>query len=423
MTLKVFISYARKNDRRKHITIFRQDLQNELDQQIGGEPVEVFLDRDLTPGADWKSDIENELNTCDFFIPICTESYFQSAACAEEWGLFRRRLFEAVRYGDKRPSRIIPIWWKRMSYIPPIVKAYQLTIDGNPHTTKRGLFDDLIENRDFGAYPMAVQHLAEQIKKVHKAKASRDWRPRSPQLRMDGRNFAFEPGQFGRDDVLKCHLVYAVAKKEQLNGRPVPDEGAYHESVDEWDPFRRRAASSGHPMTHWDAMTSYPALGLSWALHMLNVEVIGEPLPAFEEWSAATVRSIRRKGTPMIALFDRTDPIGARIWMISTIQPTQARKRVVISPLPEAVAGTESTTGAVGVQSAASAASAVGAVGAVDSVGAAGAARSDPRYIFECVRATTEIVAAVRRSVEHHWPDGSGGDGGPLVTNPYDLGT
>lgn len=88
--IKIFISYVRNDDENFN---FVDPITKRLRQMITGltsRPVEIFVDRqDINLGDNWRETIEQAVRCSYFFVPIYTGSYPLSAACREEFALFR----------------------------------------------------------------------------------------------------------------------------------------------------------------------------------------------------------------------------------------------------------------------------------------------------------------------------------------------
>ena len=100
-----FISYARADDKRGHVTHFREHLSDEV-QVLMGREFPIFQDNvHIHWGEDWKDRIQRSLNEIVFFIPILTPSFFNSDMCREETTLFLQR-----EKALKRNDLILPVY-------------------------------------------------------------------------------------------------------------------------------------------------------------------------------------------------------------------------------------------------------------------------------------------------------------------------
>jgi len=94
MALEVsgFWSYARADDEAEKGRIVL--LARELEAQFGlatGEKLELFVDRDIEWGDDWREKIDQALAQITFFIPVVTPRWFQSEECRREFVRFFER--------------------------------------------------------------------------------------------------------------------------------------------------------------------------------------------------------------------------------------------------------------------------------------------------------------------------------------------
>jgi hypothetical protein len=103
-----FLSYAHLDDAgsEPELSIFHDKLQSELRVHTGF-PVHIFYDKkSISWGKRWADFIDHSLERVAFLIPILTPSYFQSAACKEEYVKFsqsekskgRRDLIRPIYY-------------------------------------------------------------------------------------------------------------------------------------------------------------------------------------------------------------------------------------------------------------------------------------------------------------------------------------
>src|ERR1700730_401630 len=106
-----FLRYARFNDQHDadRITAFRAKLAGEV-QTVTGSPFEIFQDtRDIRVGQQWKTRIEETLDSATLLIAILTPSFFKSEYCRKETAQFLER---EARLG--RSDLIIPVYYVGM---------------------------------------------------------------------------------------------------------------------------------------------------------------------------------------------------------------------------------------------------------------------------------------------------------------------
>lgn len=87
-----FFSYVHFDDETDggRLTEFRKRLSAEVRVQTG-EEFQIFQDKDLKWGENWKKRIEESLDSTTFFVPIITPSFFNSQPCLDELERFLER--------------------------------------------------------------------------------------------------------------------------------------------------------------------------------------------------------------------------------------------------------------------------------------------------------------------------------------------
>lgn len=119
-----FWSYAHADDKAADnaLTDLRLALKHELMQQLGRD-VNLFQDVAAIPwGAGWREEIKRAIGRSNFFIPIITPRYIQSAECTREMWLFIERQNELRTMHPDLPqqSLIFPILYVDVNGIEPI---------------------------------------------------------------------------------------------------------------------------------------------------------------------------------------------------------------------------------------------------------------------------------------------------------------
>src|ERR1700679_2942248 len=107
-----FWSYVRKDDEGDYgrIRALADDVRARYEIQTGGDPLDLFLDRESIQWGDaWKQRLDTAIAGTTFFIPVITPSYFRSEACRHELLKFAR---EAERLG--LTQLLMPIYWVRV---------------------------------------------------------------------------------------------------------------------------------------------------------------------------------------------------------------------------------------------------------------------------------------------------------------------
>ncbi len=81
-----FWSYSHADDRAVDGAILKlaSRLIDEFELLSGGEPLRLFVDREIEWGERWKERIDGHLQETTFFIPVVTPRYFRSDECRRE---------------------------------------------------------------------------------------------------------------------------------------------------------------------------------------------------------------------------------------------------------------------------------------------------------------------------------------------------
>lgn len=144
-------------------------------EMITGETINLFLDRDsLAWGDDWRSEIDQGLQTAVFFVAIITPRYFMSSECRRELQTFAR---EAERIGVR--NLILSIVYVD---VPGLLD--DTTQDEAIKLVKKFQWEDWRELRfaepSSGEYRKAVAKLAQQL-----ANANQEILVREPPLAVN----------------------------------------------------------------------------------------------------------------------------------------------------------------------------------------------------------------------------------------------
>jgi TIR domain len=102
------------------------------------DPKEVgFFDRtNIETGKKWEEVLGNDLRSARVIVCLCSPTYFNSAYCAKEFEVFRRRLAGADKKVQGRPI-VVPVIWEPgaqrvESWMPQAVAQFQPTDDRLP---------------------------------------------------------------------------------------------------------------------------------------------------------------------------------------------------------------------------------------------------------------------------------------------------
>ncbi|MFT5602891.1 MAG: hypothetical protein ACI9N1_003153 [Flavobacteriales bacterium] len=101
--MKVFWSYAKKDDQKPHnLTKLREAFNIALDQTLGVDSKLIVDVTDLKWGDKWNRKLEKSIKGADYFLPILSPSYFRSKMCMREF-----------YWAIESNSKIIPILYRK----------------------------------------------------------------------------------------------------------------------------------------------------------------------------------------------------------------------------------------------------------------------------------------------------------------------
>lgn len=102
----IFLSYVHKDDEslQGRVVRFVHDLADTYEFLFGGA-IEVFTDRQIGWGDDWRDRLSKELGAATFLLAAVTPRYLKSAPCREEILEF------SVAAGDARDRLLLPLLW------------------------------------------------------------------------------------------------------------------------------------------------------------------------------------------------------------------------------------------------------------------------------------------------------------------------
>ena len=98
---KGFWSYVHKDDEADSNRISRlaYDVVEEY-KMLTGETIELFLDKDgIGWGNEWRKQIDDHLESVEFFIPVMTPRYFKSPECRLELNQFLQSARKIAAFG------------------------------------------------------------------------------------------------------------------------------------------------------------------------------------------------------------------------------------------------------------------------------------------------------------------------------------
>jgi hypothetical protein len=122
--IKIFFSYAREDEKfvddcRSHLSVFdRQHL------------IEVWHDRQIPPGAEWKGFIDQNLLTSDVVLLFVSADFLNSDYCYDV------EMAEALKRHERQASQVIPVILRPCAWrSTPFAKLQVLPTDGKPIAT------------------------------------------------------------------------------------------------------------------------------------------------------------------------------------------------------------------------------------------------------------------------------------------------
>jgi hypothetical protein len=153
-TVKIFYCYARKDK------VLRDELEKHLIALERSDQVITWHDRKILPGAEWKHEISNQLDTSDIILLLMSPNFIQSDYC---YGIEMQRALERHRAGAVHVIPIIlrPCDWKAM----PLHALQALPEDGKPISKWR--------NRD-DAFQDVVKGIRQVIDALYSAPSHRE---------------------------------------------------------------------------------------------------------------------------------------------------------------------------------------------------------------------------------------------------------
>src|SRR5512145_104173 len=95
--LRVFVSYSQKDD------TLRGELETHLKLLVRQGIISPWTDRDIVPGEEWRSRIEEQLETADLILLLVSANFLASDFIRNE------ELKRAIQRPDAGEARVIPI--------------------------------------------------------------------------------------------------------------------------------------------------------------------------------------------------------------------------------------------------------------------------------------------------------------------------
>ena len=103
--IKVFVSYAHEDDD------LRKQLDNHLSLLKRRNVIDLWHDRQISPGHDWKHEIDTQLNDAQIILLLVSANFLASEYC---YGIELKRALEKHKAGKTRVIPIIlrPVDWE-----------------------------------------------------------------------------------------------------------------------------------------------------------------------------------------------------------------------------------------------------------------------------------------------------------------------
>jgi TIR domain len=171
MSYSFFFSYASEDDRNsdKQVRWFFDLLEKRLKIAHGKVDEAFFAPRSIEAGENWKTSLQNALNSSGILICLQSPSYFDSRICGQELEAFLRRRKLYKRAGGAPPDCVIPILWQPLAdHIFP--KALPNDFQGKKPSTnltpfsEDGLYEAILNDKtDNKRIVLYALHLAQRI--------------------------------------------------------------------------------------------------------------------------------------------------------------------------------------------------------------------------------------------------------------------
>ena len=156
MTVEIFFCYAREDE----------DLRNGLEKQLRALKrqglIDLWHDREISPGLEWESEIDKHLNTAQIILLLISPDFMDSDYC---YSVEMKRAMQRHKRGDARVIPIIlrPVYWRGA----PFGKLQALPVDAKP-VKSWGDLDEAFFNIAEG-----IRDVIEKIIDAHKAEEER----------------------------------------------------------------------------------------------------------------------------------------------------------------------------------------------------------------------------------------------------------
>lgn len=102
--MKVFVSYTRSKNIDGVVDDFTEHFRNELSLSV--PEFDVFQDKNINPGDDFKELIKRELEDADVLLVLVSPAWLKSSWCRWEF-----EQFSSKKTTQGQPRRVLPVLW------------------------------------------------------------------------------------------------------------------------------------------------------------------------------------------------------------------------------------------------------------------------------------------------------------------------
>src|SRR5205809_6123317 len=122
-SIEIFFCYAREDE------VLRQGLEKQLRALRRQGIINLWHDRNISPGAEWEHEIDRHLKTANIILLLISPDFMDSDYC---YGIEMKRAMERHERGEAYVVPIIlrPVYWKKA----PFGKLQALPTDAKPVT-------------------------------------------------------------------------------------------------------------------------------------------------------------------------------------------------------------------------------------------------------------------------------------------------
>jgi FxsC-like protein len=232
---RLFISFD-SADRDPYLSRFLDDIRSSLRSLPDAE---VFVDPEITPGAEWTPYSLEAARTSQAMLSVCSPRYFNSSRCGREFAIFQRRI-QASSHGAASVAAIFPMIWEPVrGGMPDAISRIQYSSANFPKEYLAEGLRYLAKLRTYRpAYQQTVQEIGRWIEKALHDSLLVPEEESSPEHLMN----AFETSTDNafaapsEDDGRAALFSFAVGARQDLQ-QVRESLGAYGQKPSEWQPY------------------------------------------------------------------------------------------------------------------------------------------------------------------------------------------